>query len=163
MTLDEHASRTRDMVPHTATLTRYAQDAHIILELGVRTGVSTWALLDGLSESGHLVSVDIDDVWEQLPDRITKDPRWRFVNADDRDGLPIKAADLVFIDTSHEYHHTLAELEMVGALNPRWILLHDYALPDVQDAIHGWLSRDRRYRLALLESSEWMLAGLERR
>lgn len=161
-TLQQHAAEMVDMVPHIDTLTRYAERANTILELGVRTGVSTWALLDGLHEDGRLVSVDIVDVRGHMPNRILADRRWTFLIGDDRTlALPIDTADLVFIDTSHEYHHTVFELDLAARLRAEWILLHDYELDDVADAVAGFLRRGT-YRLALIEPSQWGLAGLQR-
>jgi predicted O-methyltransferase YrrM len=161
VTLEAHAAATRDMVPHLATLTRLAGECLRIVEFGVRSGVSTWALLDGLRADGRLVSVDIGA--PAVPERVRLDPRWSFIQGDDRTvQLPVSDAGLVFIDTSHEYHHTLAELEVAARLDPAWIILHDYALSDVADAVHGWLRRNRKYRIGFLEASEWMLVGLRR-
>lgn len=165
VTLAYHAASWADMVPHLATLTRLAGDARTIVEFGVRGGVSTWALLDGLPDDGQMVSVDIDeDVPAKLPERVTADPRWRLVIADDRApdiqaSLP-SHADLVFIDTSHEYHHTLRELEIARRLGATTVALHDYALADVEDAVLGWLRRNRG--TLTVEQSEWGLAVIAR-
>lgn len=156
------ANQYGDMTPHLDTLTRFAEGARVIVEWGVRSGVSTWALLNGLPADGRLISVDITR--QDWPDRITHDHRWTFIPGDDRAiGLPVQRADLVLIDTSHEYHHTLAELHRADALEPSWILLHDYELPDVEDAVAGFLRRTHHYRLAMVEHSQWGLAGLRRR
>ena len=89
-----------------------------MLELGSRKGNCTLAFLAGAEESGgHVWSCDIDDV--------TADPdgmapwagceRWTFIRGDDmhpavRAKLPAEV-DVLFIDTSHEYEHTVRELE----------------------------------------------------
>ena len=121
------AKANRDMVPHTPTLTRYAKEAKTIIEFGVRGGVSTWAFLDGLPDDGQLWSVDIDHC--VVPDRVRGDPRWMFIVGDDREkgilGLLPKRADIVFIDTSHEYDHTVQELDYALSLQPKRILCHD--------------------------------------
>ena len=90
-----------------------------VLELGTRRGFSTLALLAGAEESGgHVWSSDINDV--------TTDPdgmkawagcgTWTFVHGDDMDPdvqarLPAEV-DVLFIDTSHEYEHTVREIEV---------------------------------------------------
>ena len=160
MNLDDLALQWRDMEPHTATLCRLARDARTILELGVRGGVSTWALLDGLPPDGRMASIDIEDVCEGLPERLTADSRWRFIHGDDR-LVAWPDADLVFIDTSHEYHHTLDELRMAERAGAHRIALHDWNLPDVEDAVWRFL-RGGRYRLWMIEPSEWGLAVLAR-
>lgn len=88
-----------------------------VLELGARLGNSTLAFLAGCAETdGHVTSCDIDDV-RRFPDGIgpfARSPRWTFVHGNDMDPsvqslLPAQA-DVLFLDTSHEYEHTLAEL-----------------------------------------------------
>lgn len=165
LTLDYHAASWADMAPHTATLTALASEATTIVEFGVRGGVSTWALLDGLPDGGRLVSVDIDpDVPDKVPARVSDDPRWQLVLADDREPdiqrlLP-ERAELVFIDTSHEYHHTIRELEIAQQLYARVIALHDYHTRDVADAVHGF-ARRTGWTLTV-EESEWGFAVLRR-
>ena len=86
-------------------------DAQHVVELGTRTGVSTVAWLHGLDQTGgRLTSVDIDP----QPD-IAPHPRWEFIQGDDCDPdiiARIEPADIVFIDTSHLYEHTLEELNI---------------------------------------------------
>ena len=111
-----------------------------MLELGARRGNSTLAFLAGVTESGgHVCSCDIDDV-RRFPDGIgpfAASPRWTFTHGDDMDPavqalLPAEV-DVWFLDTSHEYEHTLAELR---AYMPRVVpggvaLFHDTNL-------NGW-------------------------
>lgn len=110
--------------------TAAAYDAPVIVELGVRAGYSTSALLAAAHrKAGMLWSVDIGDIY--VPPAWHDDERWRFRRGDDLDPqvqrlLP-KGIDVLFIDTSHDYSHTLAELRTYA---PRiWrdgvILLHD--------------------------------------
>lgn len=163
-TLTEHALATADMVPHIATLYRLAYRADNLVEFGVRTGVSTWVLLDALASDGVLHSHDIDAAtFEQCPLRVRQDSRWRFHAGDSLDAeRPPVPPDLVFIDTTHEYHQTIAELELVGSWETRCIVLHDWALPDVRDAAEGFLRRHRAYVLEGIEPSQWGLAWLRR-
>ena len=105
-----------DISEHLPLLAELAAKADVVVELGVRTGVSTVAWLYGLREHGRLFSVDIASR-PDLPD----DPRWTFIRGDDTDPdtiaqLPARA-DVVFIDTSHEYRHTVRELELY-----RWMV-----------------------------------------
>lgn len=164
MTLLDLATDWRDMAPHTATLTRLAADAQSIVELGVRGGVSTWALLDGLPYEGRMTSVDIEDVVPDLPERITTDPRWTFVCGDDLDPAVqgrLPRADLVFIDTTHTYDQTKAELLLAQRLGAARIALHDWNVPDVERAVWRHVACGP-YRLWLLEPSAWGLAVLAR-
>lgn len=154
--LAEHAALWKDMEPHTGHLTDLARDALSIVEWGVRGGVSTWALLDGLPADGVMTSVDVER--NALPDRVTGDHRWSFVLGDDL-AVPLPTADLVFIDTTRTYNQTLAELRRADALGADVIALHDYALDPVALAITRWLSD--AWTLAVLPS-RWGLAVLRR-
>ena len=108
-----------------------------ILELGTRKGHSTLAFLSGAAHNGgHVWSVDINDViqdpegmfvWKGIPN-------WTFIHGDDMDPevqahLP-QEVDVLFIDTSHEYDHTLAELRaFMPKVAPGGVaLMHDTRL-----------------------------------
>lgn len=101
-----------------------------VLELGTRTGVSTAALLAGAERSGgHVWSVDL--IPPRVPSWWQLTGRWMLVVGDDLDpevqaALPGQA-DVVFLDTSHEHEHTLAELRAyVPRVAPGGVLLaHD--------------------------------------
>ena len=131
--LSQWAAANVDMAPHIATLTKLARASRTIVEFGVRGGVSTWAFLDGLPATGSLYSVDIVDC--DVPPRVSADPRWTFIVGDDLDPavqaqLPDRA-DLVFIDTSHEYKQSVAELAYAQTFLPDLIVMHDYVMEPV--------------------------------
>jgi predicted O-methyltransferase YrrM len=130
-----------DIHDHLGTLYYEALTAQprLIVELGTRGGLSTRALLAAAKETNaHLLSVDIEDCSAiDLPAPLRE--RWTFVRADDvafagepfsafceRRNLPA-VADVIFIDTSHEYQHTKAELAAwVPRLAPDGVMLfHD--------------------------------------
>lgn len=165
--LVEWAIANRDMAPHIETLTRLAREAQTIVEFGTRGAVSTWAFLDGLPANGRMWSVDIDDC--TVPSRVSSDPRWTFIVGDDTDAavhqqLP-KQADLVFIDTSHTYQHTVFELGFAWSLGPKRILCHDADWPGVDRAIkkfcptYGWILAE--YYEAHDDAGPFSLATLE--
>lgn len=159
------AARFADMEKHVDALCEAARDAAVVLELGVRTGVSTWALLEGLPPDGRLISMDIQDCYDACHERVRGDRRWEFVRADDRDlaiTSTLPQADLVFIDTSHEFGHTLTELYLAAHLKARRILLHDYLSEEgVRRAVSIFLLERPQYRLARVDPSIWGLAVLE--
>lgn len=105
-----------------------------VLELGTRRGNSTLAFLAGAQESGgHVWSADTyacdRDPEGMLP--WARCPWWTFTRGDDTDAavqslLPAQC-DVLFIDTSHEYEHTLAELRAyMPAVTPGGVaLFHD--------------------------------------
>ena len=132
-----------DMEPHYRTLIRQAAACQTIIEWGVRGGVSTWAFLDGLPADGRLYSVDILDC--TVPPRVSGDPRWTFIVGDDVDPavraqLP-ETADLMFIDTSHTYEQTVAELGIVLDYQPARVVMHDVNQPQVRKAVDEFCAR----------------------
>jgi predicted O-methyltransferase YrrM len=158
------AKRKADMVPHVDTLERLATGHRVMLDLGVRTGVSTWALLDAAPDDGEVWSVDITG--HQAPARVTGDHRWRFINGDDTadttwDQLPSRV-DFVFLDTSHEYPHTLQELERVAALAPSTIAMHDWNLQPVKQSVEEFLQSHPEWRIGGIEESKWGMVWLTR-
>jgi predicted O-methyltransferase YrrM len=119
-----------------------------VLELGVRTGTSTTALLAGVeAHGGHVWSVDVVPACEKV---FAGHPQWTFLVGDSRNpkiGSVPEKLDLLFLDTEHTYAQVSAELELWA---PRvckggMILIHDTeTFPPVKKALadfctrHGW-------------------------
>jgi cephalosporin hydroxylase len=112
-------NKDNDIVDHLPTLAFECNAAapKLIVELGTRGGVSTHTLIAcAKANDAVMVSVDIDDC-----SHVAKDAKWSFVRSDDvafakefpewcrARGLEPKI-DFLFIDTSHEYEHTVAEI-----------------------------------------------------
>jgi hypothetical protein len=127
-------------------LPRLRQEAHgTVLELGVRGGSSTVALLAGLEERGGVLwSVDIDPASAAV---CSGHDQWRFVLADSRDERPVVDAglpdelDLLFIDTLHTYEQVRDELAVWGdrVVPGGMILFHDTdSYPPIRRAISEW-------------------------
>ena len=94
-------------------LVRYSHAMRIV-EIGVRSGGSTRALLLGGEENGsqEIISIDIRPC-NRFPDN----PIWKFVRGDSRrPELPaeigVDQIDLLFIDSSHRVQDTEKELEI---------------------------------------------------
>lgn len=94
--------------------------ATIVVELGVRSGESTRALLAGcMDQRAFLWSVDIDGDAYHVRD-VTENrgivldwTRWECRQADSVEAarqFGKRDADLLFVDTTHEYEHTLREI-----------------------------------------------------
>jgi Methyltransferase domain len=122
------------------------QEAHgTVLELGVRGGSSTVALLAGLEERGGVLwSVDIDPASAAI---FPGHAQWRFVLADSRDERPVVDAglpdelDVLFIDTLHTYEQVRDELAVWGdrVVPGGVILFHDTdSYPSIRHAISEW-------------------------
>lgn len=127
-----HACSTpSDIYEHLPTLADLVieRDCQSVLELGTRTGCSTVAFLYALQQTGgHLTSVDLD-----ARPNIGEYEHWRFVQGDDTHPsvfAQCDLADIVFIDTSHGYRHTLQELHLYSHLvrRPGLMVLHDTEL-----------------------------------
>lgn len=121
--INEHLSTMHDLAVKL--------DAQNIIELGVRTGVSSVAWLAALHQTGgHLWSVDVDPA----PPMVAGHKRCTFIQGDDLDpavlGQLPELVDLVFIDTLHTFDQTVKEL---GAYVSRvktggCVVLHDIAV-----------------------------------
>ena len=148
------AERSSDIGDHLPTIfiEAYKRSPDLIVELGVRGGASTSALERAarLCDS-MLVSVDIDEpTFESMYERR------RFVREDDItfgnefatwcNGAGIKPTiDVLFIDTSHEYGHTVQEIEtwFRYLADNSIVLFHDTNMREVYhrnngELRHGW-------------------------
>jgi predicted O-methyltransferase YrrM len=147
----------------------------VLVELGVRSGNSTCAFLSALEGTGRgsLWSVDIEE--PQVPAGWHDLGWWNLLVADDvsvqaQAWLPGEV-DLLFIDTSHGYEHTMIELNLYAPrMRPNGlVLLHDtqweypdVALPEptgpVAEAVgefcqrtgRNWYNRPGRYGLGVI-------------
>ncbi len=125
-------------------------NAKRVLELGVRGGESTVALLEGVHRTeGTLYSVDVAPCVEarDLIESYRLGSRWTFYQANDLEfgKGQIGEMDLIFIDTSHEYQHTVDEIKLYAPLLRKGgaFAFHDTeSFPDVmraiQDTILDW-------------------------
>lgn len=102
----------------------------VVIELGVRCGESTSAFLAAAQEHGGEVwSADI--AAPEVPAHWHDLPFWHFTRGDDIQPAVVRAqpaaCDVLFIDTSHQYDHTLAELQLyVPKVKPGGVVLcHD--------------------------------------
>tara|TARA_Y100000590_G_scaffold86224_1_gene96603 strand:+ start:13830 stop:14483 length:654 start_codon:yes stop_codon:yes gene_type:complete len=101
-----------------------------ILELGTRTGESTIALLQAATEiDGFVTSIDIDSCNDakKIVNKFSLEKNWKFIQSNDLEINWDKTIDHLFIDTSHTYEQTLAELKKFGEfVRPGGIIsLHD--------------------------------------
>lgn len=156
MTLDDHyrqrCSTWSDIVEHLPFLHDLVveENAQTVVELGVRSGNSTAALLAAVEKTGGtLWSVDV--AVPDWPRDFYMATCGKLIIGDDlmvADRLPGEI-DVLFIDTSHYFEHTLAELRLYGPRS-KVVLLHDtelespYGVPDddppfpVKAAIETW-------------------------
>jgi predicted O-methyltransferase YrrM len=133
----EHSKRPTDIHQHLLTLYNLVtgMQAKTVIELGVNTGESTVALLEAVAATdGILTSVDVQDLPQTRPmlESYGLTGRWQFHMMDDitfgREIWPKeKLADLIFVDTSHQYAQTKREIEVFEPiLRPGGIMVfHD--------------------------------------
>jgi cephalosporin hydroxylase len=130
-----------DISDHIATIYADIVGARpkLIVELGTRGGESTKTILAAAAQVDAIVlSVDIDDCsGVAIPEDLKT--RWTFIKADDMEFLKSgfaswceargmsPAIDALFIDTSHLYEHTVAEIRgWMPFLQPNGVaLFHD--------------------------------------
>jgi predicted O-methyltransferase YrrM len=139
-----------DISDHLATLFAETVSAHprLIVELGVRGGESTFAFERAARlADAHLLSVDIEDCLVRCDYE-----KWSFVKQDDvifADEFAgwcaslnlAPAIDVLFIDTSHLYEHTKAELRAwMPHLSPKGkMILHDTNMKKIYRRVDGSL------------------------
>lgn len=120
-----------------------------VLELGICTGISSRALLAAVGETGRVWSVEKRDSWSDHMRRIKERfPAWVFILADDLEIEWDREVDLLFIDTSHTYEHTLAELIKFSPFVRNWIFLHDTKISAVSKAIEDFVGDDWEWIVA---------------
>jgi hypothetical protein len=121
-----------------------------------------------MDPEGTLYGVDIDPD-APVPPQVRKDPRFRFVHGDAAKVELPESAELVMIDSSHEFGQTVLELIRAAELSPEVILLHDYLYaltPGVRLAVDGYVALPylpenlTPYRLERVHESRWGLAVL---
>lgn len=139
MTLEEiyesKCNDNSDICQHLPTLKKYAELCDKIIELGVRSIVSTWAFLYGKPKS--LLSVDIyhpssyidydkDGCNIELVYEISKETgvEFSFIEADTLK-ITLPKCDLLFFDTLHTYEQLSKELELHGNNVNKYLIFHD--------------------------------------
>lgn len=124
-----------DISAHLRRLREYAHGN--VLEIGVRGGLSTAALIQGVRENGgHVWSLDVVDC-----SKLYENPDWTFIqghSVQDAERIleeelpPELALELLFLDSDHSFDTTSSELRLYGRIvrpNAGVILLHDTDLP----------------------------------
>ena len=125
----QHCETQSDINEHLPTLRKYTEECDSVIEMGVRTVVSTWAFLAGKPKS--LVSIDIqhpnafgaslENVNKALEEIDTKF-EFRLENTLTNE---IEECDFLFIDTLHTYEQLIQELRRHGNKAKKYIAFHD--------------------------------------
>jgi len=145
---------------YAAPLFERALNAKTIVELGVGQGLSTQVFLHACSKTGgHLYSVDIVDCPKArlAVANLRLEKFWTFTIVDDVQYAVLwhQPIDLLFIDSSHTFDHTLAELNLYSKFvkEDGIILMHD----TVNREYHGVIEAIKAFQK---DSSGWQFTEL---
>jgi hypothetical protein len=118
-------SEPSDINEHLPVIKKYGEECNTIMEMGVRTLVSTWALL--ASKPKKLTSIDLNysqDV--ELAKRLSalEGIEFEFIVGSTL-ALTPRSVDFLFIDTLHTYEQLKEELRLHGNMAQKYIAFHD--------------------------------------
>ena len=121
------ATVTSDINEHLPLLRWLSERSQVVVEMGVRAGVSTIALMAG--RPARLVSYDItwhDGLGIHMDIAAQVGAKWEF-RKESSLTCEIPNCDLLFIDTLHTYAQLSRELERHHQQVVQWIAMHDLA------------------------------------
>lgn len=146
-----------DISEHMDTLKNYAEKSNIVVEMGVRTGNSTVALLLGRPQK--LISYDIAiSAQAKGVEAMAKNEGINFelIEANVLD-VDIPECDLLFIDTLHTSEQLWKELTRHADKAKKWIIMHDTEtfgvngeIPGTQGllyALHDYLDKNKHWKI----------------
>jgi hypothetical protein len=120
-------SNPSDINEHLDTLQNLSSLCNSVIELGVRSGVSTHALLAG--KPNKMKSFDINPMGslEQALSEYANDKNisWKFFNENCLTTNNIDSCDLLFIDTFHSFKQISCELLLHGNKAKKYLVFHD--------------------------------------
>ena len=124
-----------DINENLPVLKKYTEECEIVIEMGVRSVVSTWAFLAGKPK--ELISIDLFhpsyykdhdpqgceiDLIKELSRK--ENISFNFIQADVL-SIEIPECDLLFIDTKHDYTQLKREIEIHSDKVKKFIVFHD--------------------------------------
>ncbi len=133
----KHSQQTSDINEHLPVLENLAKQCASVTEIGIRTVVSTWSCLHGLSKSPYqtrsYVGIDLAPPPRSkllLAKRLANAHgiAFHFIRANDMD-IDIEPSDMLFIDSLHTYCHLTYELEKFSHYINKFIVMHDTSAP----------------------------------
>ena len=178
---DYHSNnRESDMWYHFDYLRALSSDCNIIMELGTRSVVSTWAFLHGMSGSAERM-VFMDESRRKLYLGSAKTlwsfdifhPKEHGVNTDEvfdiaeennikwelkiEDSLKteVPICDLIFFDTDHNYNQLSQELKLHGNKSRKYLVFHDtmkYGM-ELVPAINEFLEENEEWTILSCENA----------
>jgi len=174
---ENYCNRPTDINEHLPTLKRYTEMCETVVEMGVRTVVSTWAFLSGKPKK--LTSIDIVDpkqygINTDAIKQIAKDEGIEFnFLLGDTTIIEIEECDMLFIDTWHVYPQLKTELALHGNKAKKFLVFHDTEIfgqsgetqghKGLQPAIDEFLEENRHWSVKEVFTNNNGLTILERR
>jgi methyltransferase family protein len=130
---ESHSKMPSDINEHLPVLRELAKECSTAVEIGVNEIVSTWGILQGLSESKSdepsYIGIDLKYpvlnrlfLASQLAE--AAGVSFQFIQENDC-AVDLEPTDLLFIDSWHTYRHLTYELEKFAPKVKRYIAMHD--------------------------------------
>jgi len=113
-----------DINEHVETLKELCDTVESVTEFGVRTGVSTRAILMSNARKVRSYDLVIDPYVQRLFDASSKHKDVKY-QVGDTLAINIEPTDLLFIDTDHTYNQLKSELYMHHSNVKKYIVFHD--------------------------------------
>lgn len=133
---DKYCSEKSDINEHLPKLLYIASDCDSVTEFGVRTGLSSIALLLWCD---NVISYDLEtnDKVKEIQENV---PHWKFIIGDTRK-VQIEETDMLFIDTLHNGDQLYEELCNAADKVNKYIVFHDTTtFSDKWETNDIWLS-----------------------
>lgn len=136
---NRHCSTPTAITPHLPRLRAVAEGLDLAVEFGVKRGASSSALLMGAKK---VISFDVVETREARELEAVAGDRWDYRLEDSRTA-EVPPADMLFIDSQHDYEQCKAELDAHGHNIRKYIVLHDTATfgvvgADGESGRHKW-------------------------
>jgi len=132
-----NAATPSDIYEHLPILRKLSSECSSVVEIGLRSMVSTWGVLQGLAESSSKTKIYLGiDLFSPAPEKLWMAKKlaegnqiqFNFVEENSMHA-EIKNADLLFIDSLHTYAHLSYELERYSGKINKYIAMHDTSEP----------------------------------
>ncbi len=134
---ERHCNERSDINEHVPVLRDLAKQCGSVVEIGLRTMVSSWGILQGLSENSEnersYLGIDLSYPPKETFDQATalsagNGIDFQFLKANDME-IDINPTDMLFIDSLHTYCHLSYELEKFSPKVRKFIAMHDTSAP----------------------------------
>lgn len=113
-----------DINEHLDSLYQLASFCDTVTEFGVRTAVSTYALLSWCNNVTSYDIYELKEVKDLIEQAQREEKNFKFVLADVLN-VDIEETDMLFIDTRHVWKQIKAELERHGSKVKKYMAFHD--------------------------------------